>query len=323
MKTRKIGKTDLNVSELCLGTMYFGWREPREQSVERLDQYTQAGGNFLDTANIYAAHLIHPEYYTTDFARFEDGASERLIGEWMKEKGIRRQLIIASKMGFPYPGVEKGTSARQIKAECEKSLQRLQTDYLDLYYLHTDDRNTPLEEELEALTQLVREGKVRCIGASNWRAWRLAQAAEVSRINGFAEFCCIQQRHSYLRPKVCADFGGQTASNEDLFDFVRNNGMTLLAYSALLGGYYSNRGKKLMAQYAGEDNRLRLAALDAVSQETGASPVQLVYYWMMHSNPSVLPLAAASSKEQLDEALGSLSLQLTPEQFERLDRAGL
>ena len=322
MKQRTIGKTDLKVSELCLGTMYFGWNEPRDRSFDRLEQYTAAGGNFIDTANIYAEHhKADKDYFGKDFDKFVDGGSERLIGEWLAKRGNRHELVIATKTGFPYPGVEYGTTAKGIKEECEKSLLRMGTDYIDLFYLHTDDRETPLEESLYALTQLVREGKVRYIGASNFKAWRLAEAAQLSERNGFEKFCCIQQRHSYLRGKTGWDFGGQLESNDDLFDFVRADGMTLLAYSPLLGGYYNNRTRPLMEQYAGADSLARCEALDKVAKKTGATPVQLVYRWMLDSNPSVLPLVASSSREQFEEALGALSLTLSEEDFNTLNNA--
>lgn len=323
MKRRMIGKTDLSVSEICLGSMYFGWREPEEQSLERLDQFVEAGGNFIDTANIYAMHHLNDrDYFGKDRNLFIDGGSERLLGAWMKEKKNRNQLILATKLGFPYPGTEYGTSAVQIKEECEKSLKRLGTDYVDILYLHTDDRDTTLEESLTALGELVAEGKVRYIGASNFTAWRLAQAMEISRERNLPQYCCIQQRCTYLRPRAGTDFGGQISVNEDMMDFVRESGITLLAYSPLLGGYYNDRTKPLMEQYQGADTQKRMEVLDEVAAESGASPAQLVYYWLMHSDPSVLPLVASSSRKQFEEALGALELKLSKGQMDRLTKAG-
>ena len=331
MNKRELGKTGLMVSEYCLGAMYFAWRNTREVSFERLDQYTGIGGNFIDTANIYSIHLepmldtsSTKDYYTKNLSDFTDGMSERLIGDWMQEKGNRHDLVIATKVGFPYPGCSYGTTAKQIRDECEKSLIRLKTDYIDLFYLHTDDRSVPMEESLEALTKLVKEGKVRYIGASNFAAWRLAKAAELSERYGFARYCAIQQRHSYLRQKSGWDFGGPSAqmpTNEELFDFVRNDGMTLLAYSPLLNGAYVRLDRGLSAQYIGADSDARLAVLEDVAAETGATKNQLVYYWMLHSTPAAIPLVACSTSSQFEEAIGALSLDLTTEQFERLDKA--
>ncbi len=322
MKKVRLGNTDLLVSEFCLGCMYFGWREERGQSWERLDQYVAAGGNFLDTANIYSGHsLKDKDYFGKDIDLYVDGASERLLGEWMKQRQNRHELILASKVGFPYPRVPYGTGASRIKSECDKSLLRLGTDYLDLYYLHTDDIDTPMEESLGALDELVKEGKVRQIGASNFSAWRLERALQISRHNGWAEYCCIQQRYTYLRPKSGWDFGGQKSVNDDLLDYVKDSGLTLLAYSPLLRGAYVDPAKPLMAQYVGPDSDSRLQALTEIASEVGATKNQLVYYYLLHTAPPAIPLVASSSAGQFDEALGTLSLSLSTEQMARLEKA--
>ncbi len=323
MNKKLLGTSGLFVSELCLGTMNFGWKEPLEASIERMEQFVEAGGNFIDTANVYSRReQPGKDFYGKDFDEYVDGTSERLIGQWVKEKGNRSDLIIATKVGFAYPGIQIGTSAKQIKTECEKSLKRLQTDYIDLLYLHMDDRSTPLEESLGALTELVREGKVRCVGASNFTAWRLAQALEVSKRNSFAEFCCVQQRHTYLRARANADFGRQVAANKELFDFAKNSSMTILAYSPLLKGYYNDKSKALMEQYQGPDSEARMAALEQVAEEIGATNTQIVYSWMLHSDPSVMPIVASSTSEQFCEALGALSIKLSKKQLDMLNNAG-
>lgn len=323
MNRKILGTSNLQVSELCLGTMNFGWKEPVESSLERLEQFTEAGGNFIDTANVYSRReQPGKDFYGKDFSEYVDGTSERLIGQWVKEKGNREDLVIATKVGFAYPGIQIGTSAKQIKTECEKSLKRLQTDYIDLLYLHMDDRSIPLEESLGALADLVQEGKVRYVGASNFTAWRLAQACEVSKRNGFPQFCCIQQRHTYLRPRQGADFGRQVAANKELFDFAQNSSMALLAYSPLLKGYYNDRTKALMEQYQGPDAEARMAALEQVAKETGATGTQIVYSWMLRSDPSVMPIVAASTSAQFQEALDALDLKLSEDQMDRLNSAG-
>ncbi len=223
MKQVNLGKTDLSVSTLCLGAMRFGARDSREFSFQQFDYYLEQGGNFIDTANIYA------HWY--DGA--SGGESETMLGAWLKERKNRQDVIIASKVGFAYPGIEMGTSAKQIEEECEKSLKRMGIETIDLYYSHNDDRNTPLEESLEAYDQLIRKGKVRHIGASNFLAWRLAEANAAARENGWEEYCCIQQRYTYLRPRTGTNFGNQVAVNADLEDFCRSNPVTLLAYSPL------------------------------------------------------------------------------------------
>lgn len=317
-----LGNSDLLVSELCLGTMNYGWKEPEKSSIERMEQFVEAGGNFIDTANVYSRReQLGKDFYGKDFGEYIDGTSERLIGRWVKEKGNRDKLVIATKVGFAYPGIQIGTSARQIKEECEKSLRRLQTDYIDLMYLHMDDRTTPLEESLGALSALVKEGKVRYAGASNFAAWRLAQAYEVAKENGFAPFCCVQQKHSYLRPRPGSNFGRQVAANDELFDFVRHHNMTVLAYSPLLKGYYNDSDKSLPEQYRGPDSDARMAVLKQIQEETGATGAQIVYYWMLHSSPSVMPIVAASTAQQFQEAVNTLSLSLSEDQMSRLNNA--
>lgn len=313
MQTQQLGHTGVQVSALCLGAMFLGTRTPKEASVRILDTYVDAGGSFIDTANIYA-HWI---------PGFRGGESETLLGEWMRERGNRSTLFIASKVGFGYPGVEQGLRAAQIEQECEKSLQRMGIDAIDLYYAHVDDRKTPLEESLEALDRLVKAGKVRFVGASNYLAWRLEQARWISETRGWTQLCCIQQRYTYLRLRPGATFSPQVMANDDLLDYCNSTGMTLLAYSVLLGGAYTRADRSMPEQVSGADNEKRLATLRAVAQEIGATVNQVVLRWMMQSSPAILPLIAASDEAQLQENLGALDIRLSPEQMERLDKAGL
>jgi len=312
MNMIKLGNTDLSVSTLCLGCLYFLARETREDSFRRLDQYLDAGGNFLDTANMYS-HWINE---TT-----RGGESETLIGEWLKARNSRSKVVIASKVGFPYPGVPYGTSARQIREECDKSLKRMGVDHIDLYYAHSDDRTTPMEETLGAFNDLILEGKIGHIGASNFSSWRLERARQTSRANGWAEYCCVQQRYSYLRPKAGWDFGEQVAANDDLLEYVKDTGISLLAYSPLLYGTYTDRTKTVMEQYWGPDSDARLKVLDEVASEAGATRNQVVYYWLMDAEPNAIPLVASTTDEQFAEALGAMNLRLTDEQMKRLTEA--
>lgn len=312
MEKINLGNTELKVSQMGLGCLYFGARDSIEKSFRRMDQYTSAGGNFLDTANMYS-HWINDQT--------SGGESEKTIGKWLKKKKNREEMIIATKVGFPYDGVEYGTSKEQIKEECHKSLKRLNTDYIDLYYAHTDDRNTPLEETLQAFNELIQEGKVRYIGASNFRAWRLERARQISKINDWQQYCCIQQRYSYLRPRPGADFGEQVAVNKDLLDFVDDTGISLIAYSPLLQGAYTDPNKEFSEQYRCPDARARLEALDKVAENIKATRNQLVYYWLMNSEPRAIPLVAASTDQQFAEALGALDINLSGKQMELLNQA--
>ncbi|UCC64356.1 MAG: aldo/keto reductase [Anaerolineae bacterium] len=311
MRTISLGNTDVRVSAFCLGAMYFGSRTDRETSYQLLDQYVEAGGSFLDTANIYARWV----------PSFAGGESETLLGEWMRERRNRAQTFIATKVGFQYPGVERGLRADQIERECEKSLKRLGVETIDLYYAHVDDRDTPMEETLEAFNRLVRAGKVRFIGASNFLAWRLEEARWVSQTRGWAGYCCVQQRYSYIRPKPGASFDPQIAANDDLLDYCRARSVTLLAYSPLLSGAYTRADRAFQGQYLGPDAEARLAALRAVALESGATLNQVVLAWMVQGDPPVIPLVAASTSEQMGENLGALQVELSVEQMARLNSA--
>lgn len=311
MKTIPLGKTGAQVSAFCLGVMYYGTRVGEAMSYRLMDRYVAAGGSFLDSANIYA-HWV---------PGFQGGESEAVVGRWMRERGNRARLFIASKVGFGYPQVAGGLRAAQIQSECEKSLKRLQTDVIDLYYAHVDDRETPLEETMAAFDRLVQAGKVRHIGASNFLAWRLEQARQVSRAHGWAEYTCIQQRYSYLRPRPGASFGAQISANDDLLDYVASEGTTLLAYSPLLNGAFTRPDRSIPEQYQGADGAARLAALRALAAERGATANQVVYAWMLQSSPAVIPLMAASTDEQMEENLAALQLTLSAEQMGRLDQA--
>jgi aryl-alcohol dehydrogenase-like predicted oxidoreductase len=292
--------------------MYFGSSTSPEMSVRLLDQYVEAGGSFLDSANMYARWV----------EGCVGGESETLLGEWMRERKNRGRMFIATKVGFHYPGVEQGLRAEQIETECEKSLKRLGVETIDLYYAHRDDRDTPVEETMEAFDRLVKAGKVRLIGASNFTAWRLEEALWRSRSRGWAEYCCIQQRYSYARPKSGASFYPQIAANDELMDYCRTRSIRMLAYGPLLGGVYTRADKSLRDEYLCPDTDARLAVLRAVAGELGATCNQVVYAWMMQNEPSVIPLVAASTVEQMHENLASLKLRLSPEQIDRLNSAG-
>jgi aryl-alcohol dehydrogenase-like predicted oxidoreductase len=312
MKSISLGNTGISVSALCLGAMYFGTRNDEATSYRLLDQYMDAGGSFIDTANIYA-------WWVDGFKGQE---SEALLGRWMQARKNRSRIFLASKVGFQYGDVPLGLTRKLIEAECEKSLKLLGTERIDLYYAHVDDRSTSMEETLEAFDRLVKAGKVGVIGASNFTAWRLEEARWHSQVNGWVEYCCVQQRHTYLRPKPGASFGAQLAVNADLLDYCRNRKLTLLAYSALLSGGYTRTERSISEQYLGPDSNLRLTALRQVAREKEATVNQVILAWMLHSNPIVLPLIAASTTEQLEENLKALEINLSVEDMQKLDQAG-
>ena len=312
MHKRNLGNSDVEVSVLCLGTDSIGSRIDRETSFRLLDLFADNGGTFLDTANFYASW----------FEGCQGGESETTIGSWMKDRGNRDRMVIASKLGFDYPGCAGGLTAAEIERECEKSLRRSRADHLDLYYAHRDDPATPLEETMEAFDRLVRAGKVRAIGASNLKVWRIAEADTVSRVNGWARYCAVQQRHTYFRPRHGADFGPQICINEDLKDYCRSRNLTMVAYSVLLQGAYVRDDRPTPPQYAGPDADQRLEALRAVAAETGATLNQVIIAWMLQNDPPMVAIIAGSQPQQLNENIAALHLTLTPDQITRLDTAG-
>ena len=312
MRKLKLGCSGVEVSELCYGTDLIGSKIDRETSFRLLDLFRESGGTFIDTGNFYAAWL----------PGCKGGESETTIGLWMKERGNRHELAIASKLGFDYPGCQGGLSAAELERECEKSLKRLGTDRLDLYYAHRDDCQTPVEETMEAFDRLIRAGKVRAIGAGNLPAWRIAEANAVARAHGWAGYSAVEQRHTYLRPRHGADFGPQICITEDLKGYCGGRNITLIGYSILLQGAYMRDDRPVPMQYAGVDADARLEALRCVAGETGAALNQVVIAWMRQSNPPVLPIIAGSEPGQVAENIAALGVTLSANQMRRLDVAG-
>ena len=312
MRKLKLGSSDVEVSELAFGTDLIGSRIDRETSFQLLDVFREAGGTFIDTGNIYACWL----------PGCAGGESESTIGAWMKDRGCRGQMAVATKLGFDYPGCEGRLTAAEIERECEKSLARLGTDHLDVYYAHRDDPATPLEETMEAFARLVKAGKVRAIAASNLRAWRIAEASTLAQLRGWPQYVAIEQRHTYFRPRHGASFGPQLAINDDVREYAKARGITLIAYSILAQGAYTREDRPVPAQYAGPDADERLEALKAVAAETGATLNQVIIAWMLQGDPPVLPIIAGSRVEQVRENLDALKVTLTADQIERLTTAG-
>lgn len=312
MDTVTLGSAGVDVSAMCFGTMYLGSRYDNELSFRLLDAYAEAGGAFLDTANIYS----HREN-----GKFIGGESELLLGKWMAERKNRSNMFVATKMGFPYVDVERGLSARQIEEECHKSLKRLGVDTIDLFYTHVDDRNTPIEETMGALNRLVAQGKVRFIGASNTASWRLEEARCVCEAHSWAQYTCIQQRYSYLQPRAGSGFGAQLAADASLLDYCRHRPIRLLGYSPLLSGAYASR-KEYPPQYCTSDNAARLKAVTDVAEQTGATGCQVVLAWMMQSDPSAIPIISASSISMLNENLAAMKIKLDQQQMQQLNQAG-
>jgi aryl-alcohol dehydrogenase-like predicted oxidoreductase len=312
MKKIELGKTGQMVSTFCFGAMYLGTRQENEAAFSLLDQFTEAGGDFIDTANIYA-------HWTPNG---NGGDSEKCIGQWIRNRKNRQSIFIASKVGFPYQDVPGSSKAHIIVEECNKSLKRLGVETIDLYYAHTDDRNTPVEEQLEAFHKLIKAGKVRYIGASNHSAWRLEESFCVGKRNNWPVYQCVQQRHTYIRKIPGTTFAPQMAVNDDLLDYCRNREITLLAYSPLLSGAYTREDRQFDKRYLGVDTGNRIAVLRSVAKETNATLNQVILAWMLGSNPLVVPIIAGSTKDQMKENLAASDIELSEEQMKRLDTAG-
>ncbi len=311
MKRTHLGNDgELEVSVLCHGTMHYGSRDDDATSYRMLDRYVEAGGNFLDTANGYAAWI----------PGFHGGESETLLGRWMKDRKNRDQLVVATKVGFGYQDVPTSLKPEIIESEVEKSLRRLAIDTIDLYYWHCDHRSTPFEDSLAAMDRLVKAGKVRCIAASNIKAWRLAEARAVSIQSDLPRHAAVQQRFTYLRPKVNADFAHQTATNPDLLEYCATYRLPLIAYSPLLSGAYFRDDRPLPPQYQHPDSDARMEALRSVASDIGATLNQVVLAWMIKQG--VIPIFGASREEQMAENLGAATVELTDEQMAVLNDAG-
>jgi aryl-alcohol dehydrogenase-like predicted oxidoreductase len=335
MEYIEFGKTGEKVSQVNLGCMLMGSIIDQETSFAILDHFTEAGGNFLDTANCYAWWVGKGEFVGDE--------SEVVLGEWLKARGNRQQVFLASKAGarLKDPAAirdgqgnvywDRVESARELLAPAtirkaiEGSLRRLQTDYIDLYYAHIDDRVTPLEETLETFDRLVKEGKVRYIACSNYRTWRLERARQISARKGWAAYTAIQQQYSYLRPKAGADFGEAVNVDTELTDYLQSNpDLMLLAYSPLLKGIYDEQQKREAYYnwnlFDNDDARVRLETLSKMAQELGVSNNNLVLAWVMHQ-PRTIPIIGFSRMEQYLENMKALDIHLTDQQMDVLNNA--
>jgi aryl-alcohol dehydrogenase-like predicted oxidoreductase len=310
VKTLTIGNTGQEISCIGLGTMYFGSKTNEQDSFAMLDYYTDAGGFWLDSANKYASWV----------PGFQGGESEKLIGKWMKERGNRKDVFITSKVGFPYGDVPRSLKKEIIIYECERSLKRLQTDRIDLYFAHAFDSATPLDETIEAFYLLKKAGKIRLAGASNFYSWQLCEANTIAHQQGWQGFCCIQHRHTYLEPTLRADFGTQLLLTPEIQEFCQTRNICMMAYSPLLSGTYVRNNHPVPVQYQSKINEFRLTKLREVAEELQVSPNAVVLAWMMHGSQQIIPIVTGSTVAQLEENLASLSLKLNKAQLERLNQ---
>jgi aryl-alcohol dehydrogenase-like predicted oxidoreductase len=316
MDVRTIGGSDLKTPRLVLGGNVFDWTVKGDEAFAILDRFAEAGGVMIDTADVYSAWV--PGH--------KGGESESLIGAWLKRRGHRDDVLIATKVGMlPWDGKGGGIlDPDKILASCDLSLARLGVDAIDLYYAHQDDKETPLADQLGAFDTLVKAGKVRTLGASNYDAARLNEALDISEREGLARYEVLQNEYNLM---TRGKFEG--ALQQTCLD--RNVGSLPfygLASGFLTGKYRSeaDKGKSIrggrMDAYLNERGFRVLAALDEVASEAGATPAQVALAWLAAQPGVTAPIASATSRAQLDELLGVLTLELTGEQVERLTAAG-
>ena len=313
MQHGRLGRTGLMVSELCLGTMTFGRELDEAGSEEIVNRFVEAGGNFIDTADVY-----------------ENGVSEEITGRAIGDR--RDDVVLATKVRFPMgegPN-DVGLSRKHIMAGCEASLRRLGTDYIDLYQVHCWDEATPLEETLSALTDLVRSGKARYIGVSNFMAWQIVKALGVSELHGFEKFVCLQPQYSLVERGI----------EDEALPACVSEGLGVILWGPLGGGFLS--GKYRRGERPPEDSRIAgaeewmdeywekraternwrvLDAVGAIAEETGKSYAQVSLNWLLCQDGVTAPIIGARTNEQLEDNLGAAGWRLDEKQVQRLSEA--
>jgi aryl-alcohol dehydrogenase-like predicted oxidoreductase len=313
MEKRRLGQSSLEVSPITFGGNVFGWTVDEKTSFALLDAWLAAGFNFIDTADVYSRW--HPGN--------SGGESETIIGKWLKARGNRDKVVLATKLGIEIAPGKKGLSRAYMQKAVEDSLRRLQTDYIDLYQSHRDDPETPIEETLSSYADLIRQGKVREIGASNFSADRLAESLKISTAKGLPRYQSLQPQYSLVER---AEFEGPL-ENLCLAEKVGVIGYYSLASGFLTGKYRSRADTEGRARGAGAGKYLNdyglgvLRALDEVAKRYDAKPGQIALAWLI-ARPSVTaPIASATNLEQLAELAEAAEIELDADSIQKLDAA--
>lgn len=322
---RRLGASGLHVFPLGLGTMQFGWSTDESASFEVLDAYHEAGGNFVDTADVYSSWAPGNA----------GGVSEEIIGRWIADRGVRDQVVLATKVRYAMGDgfsqgrdtvhQREGLSRRWIIQACEDSLRRLQTDHIDLYQAHGIDPHTPIDETLSAFDDLIRRGLVRYIGCSNFSAWRLMQALWTADVRGLTPFVSIQPEYSLLAP-TRADF------ERELAPVCLEYGVGVVPYSPLGGGLLTGKYRRdgeLPDSVRADENAERLTeqnldtieTLVAVARRREATPAQAALAWLLAKPWVTAPIVGANRVDQLDDTLEALDVALTDDDIADLDAA--
>jgi aryl-alcohol dehydrogenase-like predicted oxidoreductase len=313
MDHRPLGRSGLQVSPLCLGGNVFGWTADEATSFRLLDAWVDAGMNFIDTADVYSRWA--PGHH--------GGESEAVIGRWLKKSGKRDRVVIATKVGKDMGDGKVGLAPAYIRSAVEASLQRLQTDVIDLYQSHDDDPATPLEETLGAYAELIRAGKVRAIGASNFSAPRLEEALAVSARLGLPRYECLQPLYNLVE---------RPAYEAELEAVCVQHGLGVINFFALARGFLSGKyrseadlGKSPrgagVKSYLNEHGLRVLAALDAAAQRLNATPAQVALAWQIARPSITAPIASATSLAQLADLIAAARLTLDAEAIRSIDAA--
>lgn len=314
MQYRRLGNSGLKVSPLCLGTMQFGWTADESASFRVMDVFIEAGGNFLDTADAYSGWVDGNS----------GGESETIIGKWMQARGNRHLVVLATKFnGRLWTGPNgDGLSRGHVMKAIEDSLRRLQTEYIDLYQTHWPHYDTPQEETLRALDDLVRAGKVRYIGSSNEPAWRLMKAMCISEKNHYVRMISSQPPYSLVRR---ADFEREHEA------VCLDQGIGVIPYSPLQGGFLTGKYRRDsipnsvragdLKKYFTEQNFRLIDLLEERGKAQHASVAQMALAWLLQRPVITAPIVGANTVEQLKDLLGSLNVQLSPEDIQAIDQA--
>jgi aryl-alcohol dehydrogenase-like predicted oxidoreductase len=306
---------------LALGAMFFGTRQDERTSFELLDRFVDGGGTMIDTANNYA-FWEHPSG--------RGGAAEMVLGAWFAARpGMRDRVYLGTKMGAEprvpggYPVNREGLLATTIKAAIQGSLERLRTDRVELYWAHMEDRSVPLAETVGAFGELVADGTVARLGASNHATWRVEQARAAARSLGVAGYTALQLRYSYVvpRPGVLVHGHRFGSVSDETLDYAMSEHLDIWAYTTLLEGAYVRPDRPLPEGYDHPGTTRRLAVLDEVATELGVTRNEVVLAWLIGDSPAITPIVRVSTAAQLDEALAGARLTLDPEQRARLDAA--
>ncbi|MDZ8107187.1 MAG: aldo/keto reductase [Nostoc sp. DedQUE12a] len=310
---RKLGRSELEVSPISFGGNVFGWTIDENTSFEILDKFVAAGGNFIDTADVYSKWA----------AGNQGGESETILGKWLKQRGHREQVVIATKVGSDMGIKGKGLSRKHIQEAVEDSLQRLQTDYIDLYQSHIDDESTPLEETLETYSELIRQGKIRAIGASNYSGSRLLQALEISRKHSYPRYESLQPRYNLY---------DRDSYEQDLQQISQEHEIGVISYSSIASGFLSGkyrsekdlsisaRGNSIK-KYLNPRGFTILEAIDRVAKSYNSTPTQVSLAWLI-ANPTITaPIVSATNLEQLNDIIQAANLKLDGDAINILNQA--